>query len=357
MSYKDIHTQFYKKQYDIIKSWHNLAFREKSPYVKFFSNWISFNTACYALFYKNAIRERVDFDDIRKLPNIKSRLEIERSINLEEGHISSTEKNLKLKLKFPEKINLTIKERFSENYIYDEFSNKFESEFVFDDLDPDLISLKNSLTKSNGRIYVIDMSRFDTQYNEGNDIDKMSSNGVISLLEDNSLSTIVKVLYQIRCNIFHGGKEPGDSDDDLIVKAANPILNRLVKFFIPNDIDENLNRIKDIIKYRSEIPKSEDLWGGANIIITYNNYSQYGKNHIFSEYDIVMRTKYCKELSWLMIELGQIYLPKLGADTRSIYYPIGKTMNNSLNDNKDIYSVFSDALKKSEDIYSQIEKT
>ena len=354
MKYKDIHTQFYKKQYDIIKSWHNLSIREQYPYVKFFSNWISFNTACYALFYKDAIRERVDFDDIRKLPNIKSRLEIERSINLEEGHISSTEKNLKLKLKFPEKINLTIKERFSENYIYDEFSNKFGSEFTFDDLDPDLISLKNSLTKSNGRIYVIDMSRFDTQYNEGNDIDKMSSNGVISLLEDNSLSTIVKVLYQIRCNIFHGGKEPGDSDDDLIVKAANPILNRLVKFFIPNDIDENLNRIKDIIKYRSEIPKSEVLWGGANIIITYNNYSEYPKNHNeHYEYDIVIRTDYCKELSWLMYELGEIYLPKLGDNTRSIYHPVGEIINNSLKENKDIYSVFSDAMKKCEELIQE----
>ena len=34
-----------------------------------------------------------------------------------------------------------------------------DNKFTFDDLDPDLISLKNSLTKSNGRIYVIDMSR------------------------------------------------------------------------------------------------------------------------------------------------------------------------------------------------------
>ena len=351
MKLEDIHTHFYPKQFDIIKSWHNLSSREDYPYVKFFSNWISFNTACYALFYKDAIRERVDFDDTKKLPDVKSRLEIERSIEIEEGYISSTERNIKLKLKFPEKINLTIKERFTENYIYDKFSDKFESEFVFEDNDEELLSLKKALTKANGRIYVIDMSRYSSQYNQNNDIDKMSSNGVITLLEDNSLKTIVKVLYQIRCNIFHGGKEPGDSDDDLIVKAANPILNRLVKSFIPNDPDDKLNRIKDIIKFRSVIPKSQILWGGENIIITYNNYSQYPEDHNeHYEQDIVIRTEYCKELSWLMFELGDIYQPKLKDQIRYIFHPLGEVINNSLNENKDIYSVFSDALKKCEDI-------
>ena len=94
---------------------------------------------------------------------------------------------------------------------------------------------------------------------------------------------------------------------------------------------------------------------GYNIIITYNNYSEYPKNHNdHYEYDIVIRTDYCKELSWLMYELGEIYLPKLGENTRSIYHPVGETINNSLKENKDIYSVFSDAMKKCEDLYSQI---
>ena len=344
MDNKDLLLEFDQKQFSIIESWHNVSIKEDFLYVKYFSNWISFNAICYALFHKEAVRERVDIDDIKKLPEIKSRLELEESIYLEEGQISATERNIKLKLKFPEKINFTIKQRFTEDYIFKKFSNKFQNDFVFNENDLDLIALKDALKKHNGRIYVIDMSRSDQYELLIDDIDKMSSNGIITLLEDNSLSSIVNVLYQIRCNIFHGGKEPGDNHDDLIVKAANPILNRLVEFFIYIDPNERLDRIKDIIKYRHEIPKSEVLWGGAYLIITYDNYSLYNKDHN-ERYpdDLIIRTNYCKELSWLIYELCKVYQSKLG---REMFRSLGEAMNNSLQENKDIYNVFSDTLIK-----------
>ena len=221
---------------------------------------------------------------------------------------------------------------------------------IFLEDDKDLYSLKKALKKNNGRVYVIDMSRYD-QYNEKNDISSMSSNGVISLLEDNDLSSIINVLYQIRCNIFHGGKEPGDHHDDEIVNAANPILNRIVEFIIYEDPNERLHRIKNIIEHRYQIPRSQVLWGGAYLIITYNNYTQYPKGHN-ERYpdDVVIRTDLCKELSWLIFELQKIYQDRLG---RIFYEPLGKTIKKSLKENKDIYSVFSDALIKCEELIKE----
>ncbi len=35
-------------------------------------------------------------------------------------------------------------------------------------------------------------------------------------------------MYQIRCNIFHGEKTPGDLNDDRIVKSSLPLLRYLV---------------------------------------------------------------------------------------------------------------------------------
>ena len=236
---------FESKQEDIINSWHNIAIKEKTPYVKFFANWISFNAISYALFHKKAVKEKIDFDNNRNLPNIKSRLELEDLINLEKGEISKPNKNIKLKLKFPEALNLTINERFIEFHIFEEFKKEFKNKISFEEDDEYFVELKNSLKKENGRSYVIDMSRID-QYNSINDFDRMCENRIIKFCEDSELSTIIDVLYQIRCNIFHGGKEPGDHHDDWIVKAANPVLNKIVSFFIYEYPEERIARIKKI---------------------------------------------------------------------------------------------------------------
>jgi hypothetical protein len=60
------------------------------------------------------------------------------------------------------------------------------------------------------------------------DIDKLASSNIIILCEQNDLKTIIKVLYQIRNNIFHGEKIPGEINDDRIVKSALPMLRFLI---------------------------------------------------------------------------------------------------------------------------------
>lgn len=66
-------------------------------------------------------------------------------------------------------------------------------------------------------------------YNSEYDINEMATKNIIILCEDNNLKTIKNVLYQIRCNIFHGEKTPGDDNDDRIVKNAFPLLKHIVQ--------------------------------------------------------------------------------------------------------------------------------
>ena len=189
------------------------------------------------------------------------------------------------------------------------------------------------------------MARYE-DYDEKNDVDIMSSKGIITLLENNDLSTIIDVLYQIRCNIFHGGKELGDNHDDIIVKSSNPILNRIVEFIIYENPEERLNRIKDIIKYKHDIPKSEVLWASGGLIITYNNYSKYASNHNdHYPFDVVVRTKFCKEISWFIYEIREIYKNKFHGSIPGFLYD---TLS-SFEENNDIYNLFSNLLNKCED--------
>jgi len=67
-------------------------------------------------------------------------------------------------------------------------------------------TLKQSLIKKTRgiqRSYVINMSRIK-DYNDMSDIDELHKRNIIVLCEQNDLKTIKNVLYQIRCNIFHG---------------------------------------------------------------------------------------------------------------------------------------------------------
>ena len=67
---------------------------------------------------------------------------------------------------------------------------------------------------------------------EKEDINKLLNQKILVLCEDNNLDTIKNVLYQIRCNIFHGEKIPGDVNDDTIVKSANPVLKYILNYLI-----------------------------------------------------------------------------------------------------------------------------
>lgn len=68
-----------------------------------------------------------------------------------------------------------------------------------------------------------------------NDIEKLKNRNVIVECDTNNLKTIYNVLYQIRCNIFHGEKVPGEINDDRIVSYANPILKQIVTYLVKDN--------------------------------------------------------------------------------------------------------------------------
>jgi len=69
-------------------------------------------------------------------------------------------------------------------------------------------------------------------YNQENDIGIMANKNIIVLCKKNNLKTVKNVLYQIRCNIFHGEKNPSVRNGDQIVKSALPLLNHIVEFLL-----------------------------------------------------------------------------------------------------------------------------
>jgi hypothetical protein len=77
------------------------------------------------------------------------------------------------------------------------------------------------------------MSRLNEYYDMLEDmktIEELNKRNIVVLFEDIfNLQILKNVLYQIRCNIFHGEKTPGDINDDRIVSASFPVLKYLLE--------------------------------------------------------------------------------------------------------------------------------
>ena len=103
---------------------------------------------------------------------------------------------------------------------------------------PTAVNLKWALNRMSEKVMSFEPSkRLEEAIKEAKDIEKEDMNELLNqkilvLCEDNNLDTIKNVLYQIRCNIFHGEKIPGDVNDDTIVKSANPVLKYILNYLI-----------------------------------------------------------------------------------------------------------------------------
>ena len=233
---------FDEKQSKLIHAWINQADKTPNDYLKFMSNWIAFNAICYNLFAENAVKDRAQIDTGKsKLSQIKESITQGNQVHAKSATIERKKEKIEIDIKAPARINLYIQERYIEDSIFNEFVKTYSSKmFVENEI---FKNLKNSLRK-NDRCFVINMARiekFETlrkaAENTGKDIEKEDINKLLNqkilvLCEDNNLDTIKNVLYQIRCNIFHGEKIPGDVNDDTIVKSANPVLKYILNYLI-----------------------------------------------------------------------------------------------------------------------------
>ena len=231
---------FDDKQRKLIKSWHNLSENSEDYYMAFISEWIAFNAICYNLYFEKSIMERANIDRKKsKLSQIEKKLGQSINMSAEEAVIESKNNSWNLDIHFPDRLFLSISKIFTEDRIYDLFAIEYskwysesisENETYFQDI-------KESLKKNEENIeryYVINMARFK-DFSFSKDIDSQANSNIIKLCESNDLQTIKNVLYQIRCNIFHGEKIPGDINDDRIVKSALPMLRFLVNKLIENN--------------------------------------------------------------------------------------------------------------------------
>lgn len=220
---------FDDKQKALINAWISQATESSNEYLKFMSNWIAFNAICYNLFFEQAVMDRAELDRRKsKLPRIKESIQQNNEIQAQSTSITLKKERIEIDIKVPGRLNFSIKEKYTEDLIFEQFVKSYSDKI---DVGHEIFqNLKESLKKDD-RFYVLNMARIKA-YNQSEDIDDQSNRNILVLCEKNDLRTIKSVLYQIRCNIFHGEKIPGDINDDQILKSANPILDRINKYLI-----------------------------------------------------------------------------------------------------------------------------
>ena len=227
---------FYDKQIKNILSWHVLSENSQDNYMAFMAEWIAFNAICYNLYYKKAVKERANLESTRnQLKTIRENFNQSNILNAVETKITNHNDKWKVNILLQNSnLKLSIASNYTEDIIFNEFVDDHDEWYTENTLLSNEIfnSLKMSLKKGE-RNFVINMAKHNL-YKEENDINCMAQSNIIIMCEENNLKTIKNVLYQIRCNIFHGAKTPGDAEDDTIVESALPILRLLVNTLITN---------------------------------------------------------------------------------------------------------------------------
>ena len=221
---------FDNKQKKLITSWHNLSEKSEDTYMAFMSEWIAFNAICYNLYYEKAIIERANIDRSKsKLNKIHERFNPSVNVEAQNAKIAGTLDKWSIDLSLPERLFISVSNNYTEDIIFNEFVKEHQNWYK-NNATNSFNDLKLSLKKEN-RHFVINMAK-SQNYNFKNDIDGMAKQNVLILCEVNNLKTIKNVLYQIRCNIFHGEKTPGDFNDDAIVKSALHLLKYIMNYLI-----------------------------------------------------------------------------------------------------------------------------
>jgi hypothetical protein len=221
---------FDEKQIKIILSWHHLSLQSEDVYMAFMAEWIAFNAICYNLYYEKAISERAQIGNNKKLKEIREKIHGNKTLVPEKVVIEGNSDKWKIELLLPEKLVISVSKNYTEDIIYNEFVKENKSWYDQHPAVQLFNNLKEALRK-NDRYYVINMAK-SAKYDENGNIADMSKRNIIVLCEQNQLKTIKNVLYQIRCNIFHGEKNPGIVNDDKIVKSALPLLRYIINYLI-----------------------------------------------------------------------------------------------------------------------------
>jgi hypothetical protein len=133
----------------------------------------------------------------------------------------------RLNIEKPGKISIVIAERYTEDMIFSQFAHHYQVRY--DEIlqqptfQESVKAFRHALAK-NGRWYVVNMARSHDYDPMGDSTIMVERNIIVPFDNYTNLTALKNALYQVRCNVFHGEKVPGEINDDRIVKAAYPVL-------------------------------------------------------------------------------------------------------------------------------------
>jgi hypothetical protein len=226
------------KQRHLIDAWMNLATQnDVSPYTQFMGLWIAFNAYCYAYYATEANRGRADIRNSRGLAQAAP-----EPVAIT-GSIRETHNRVTIDIESPGPIKITVAPKYTEDLIFAVFARQHVETYARlltdEKFRTSIAVLQQALQKRDGEHYVINMARI-AQHSPDGDLQGMASQNIIVRFNDaRELRDLKDVLYQIRCNVFHGEKIPGDLNDDRIVNAATPVLRELLIALLEIDLSAN----------------------------------------------------------------------------------------------------------------------
>jgi hypothetical protein len=209
------------KQTRLVRAW--MSYGAQDDYGRFISLWVAFNALCYARYEKEAYQPRADLD--RKKSSALADITAE---GLEvTGTLSRQSDRVRLEVRQPSLL-IRIGERYTEDIIFDRFARDFQPEYEAWLTETEFGSAVDSFREAisrHGHHYIVNMTKAEQHLPDEVPYAKMKAARVIVPWEDrNKLAQLKDVLYQVRNNVFHGEKVPGDLNDNRIVKAAAPVL-------------------------------------------------------------------------------------------------------------------------------------
>lgn len=90
-------------------------------------------------------------------------------------------------------------------------------------------------------------------------------------------------------------------------------------------MSKKLDNLRNLIADMDKIPQSKNLFAGANLIITDN------PNRNSKEHDVLVVSKYPKELSWFVYKLKELFSNDIDYMNKYIFYPdIGNLLNQAI---------------------------
>jgi hypothetical protein len=228
------------KQWGIVTGWMKRGrdLQEEDSYASFISLWIAFNAYCCAKYAKDAHGLMPNLNKRQGLSEITDQCDIHGTTDVDGvGEI------YRLKINEPGNITIVISERYMENRIFDKFAKVHKRKYVELLADPGfrqkVEDFRDAISGDsyNPRPfpYVINMAKAQDlwEYEPVKDFDTLKGKHIIASFENiKNLLELKNVLYQVRCNIFHGEKQPGEPNDDRIVKHAAPVLEGILKHLI-----------------------------------------------------------------------------------------------------------------------------